>query len=593
MIIATATAAALSNHHHQQQQQQQQSLIIQQLQQELEGKDDALFEVSATLAAVQAETQHRIQQVETDAALKIRQSEEALRRAQQEANQAHSQLQRLQKEEEQIAGAGVVVGIGITPEQQQHQKRMKLTDVAAVDHSPKTKQQEHETRKRKRSNLAQHLLLHNNGDINDDIYTFLLQAQDSLWTDAQIGWRILELDTRHRNTHWTEQALRWSPTVRTLLRDACSGGPTVRSTTSIRMRRTTASRISGSESVFNNLDNVAASIREPLSKPNTTPGVVSENALWNSTHQKYIICHQWMPLVTDRFDVLITLFQDVGPDSDHVILPWWKRIQPTLLNHINIASSSGQRRRRLVLQRTADEDATVVTTADDEQLHFTLQLLTIWWQSSPTFLQDFLLESNPSLARSVVAILLDRLESVMAHLKTLSSTSTSTLDIIMFLQTLCSQSAGCMLLRAQMPTTTFGNKGGRGPLAPSGIHVLTMLLANIQIRMQDEDEDLQKCTPIQQLSLVKQQSPILRIFWMMMRTIQVSSLLSSSSSFKIPFSSLLEECHHHWLACLNWVLMSAKGDHHGAVDAHDVALVRAMLEEIQNDQEDLEEYRHS
>jgi hypothetical protein len=39
--------------------------------------------------------------------------------------------------------------------------------------------------------------------------------------------------------------------------------------------------------------------------------------------------------------------------------------------------------------------------------------------------------------------------------------------------------------------------------------------------------------------------------------------------------------------------MSAKGDHHGAVDAHDVALVRAMLEEIQNDQEDLEEYRHS
>ena len=50
---------------------------IDQLKQELEAKDDTLFEVSATLAAIQVETQHRVHQVETDAALRIRKSDES------------------------------------------------------------------------------------------------------------------------------------------------------------------------------------------------------------------------------------------------------------------------------------------------------------------------------------------------------------------------------------------------------------------------------------------------------------------------------------------------------------------------------------
>jgi hypothetical protein len=100
------------------------SLVDQQqvdaLRRELAAKDEANFELSATLAAVEAETSHRVQQVENESGSAVKKLEEQLRRAQQEANLARSQAVQLQsklKQQDQQFQQQVII-------QNQHQKPM-------------------------------------------------------------------------------------------------------------------------------------------------------------------------------------------------------------------------------------------------------------------------------------------------------------------------------------------------------------------------------------------------------------------------------------------------------------------------------------
>lgn len=90
------------------------------LRQELAAKDEANFDLSATLAAVEAETSHRVQQVENQSGDAVKKLEEQLRRAQQEANLARSQAAQLQsklRQQEQQFQQQVLI-------QNQHQKPM-------------------------------------------------------------------------------------------------------------------------------------------------------------------------------------------------------------------------------------------------------------------------------------------------------------------------------------------------------------------------------------------------------------------------------------------------------------------------------------
>jgi TolA-binding protein len=66
------------------------------LRRELAAKDEANFDLSGTLATVEAETSHRVQQVEKESGDAVKKLEEQLRRAQQEANMARSQAVQLQ-----------------------------------------------------------------------------------------------------------------------------------------------------------------------------------------------------------------------------------------------------------------------------------------------------------------------------------------------------------------------------------------------------------------------------------------------------------------------------------------------------------------
>ena len=69
-----------------------QEKLIQTLQKQLEDKDEENFDLAASLSAVEAETNFRIETLEQESKLKIQKLEEQLRRAQQEANRARAAL---------------------------------------------------------------------------------------------------------------------------------------------------------------------------------------------------------------------------------------------------------------------------------------------------------------------------------------------------------------------------------------------------------------------------------------------------------------------------------------------------------------------
>jgi len=189
-----------------------------------------------------------------------------------------------------------------------------------------------------------------------------------------------------------------------------------------------------------------------------------------------------------------------------------------------------------------------------------LALLRLWWHASPIF-QTELMEHH--YARSLMAILLDMLEQQQDQ----SPTSKHCCVALEFIQTLMTHKAGVLLLRSQM--------GGH----PSGIQVLTLTLANLQIQEeQNNDKDDENENDNGTSKSLQQQVCIVRIFWMIMRSHQVYD-------DPIPFTSLLEEKRYHWLACMNKILIMEE------MKIEDIKLVQSMLEEIQMDQEELEDYR--
>ena len=546
---------------------------IDQLKQELEAKDDTLFEVSATLAAIQVETQHRVHQVETDAALRIRKSDEALRRVQQEANQAQLQLQLQLKQRNQ--------SVAMKP-QQLNQQSEECTDKSIPISHTTTSELLLLNEPRTGSRLARHLLLRSNtqstvlianeNSHENDIYNFLLQAQHSNLMDSDVVWYILVSESRHKCCHWMKQALHWSPAARLLLREACVGttiNPRKKSSSSSRIRCPSA-----------NLDTIGAAMRDPLWKPNNTRPNSSATTWYSTLHKQ--TCQQWMQLMIDRFelDVIMALFQDVASDSDSIVIPWWEAMQTTLLDHLAACVAAilpphhHHRRRRTHWQMT-----TIIITAENPSTDIgqILKLIRLWWHASSAVQSSVLHDTTRGKltpARSILAILLDILDDQQQHQhqhqqqhQQAQSMESMTCEILCFLRSLCSQPEGVMLVRAQMITTMSDR-------ASSGIQVLTMHLAKCQIQLPQTTND-----NIEVL-LNFQQTVIIRVFWIIMRMNQIH--YSS-----ISFTSLLEERKQHWLACMHFILV------HKMVKEHDIKLVQSMLEELRMDEEELEEYRQN
>jgi hypothetical protein len=95
------------------------------LRRELAAKEEAFFDLSATLAAVEAETSHRVQQVEKESGDAAKKLHEQLRRAQQEANLSRSQVTKLQtklRQQQQQFQQQSLVQQHQQQQQQQHQQ---------------------------------------------------------------------------------------------------------------------------------------------------------------------------------------------------------------------------------------------------------------------------------------------------------------------------------------------------------------------------------------------------------------------------------------------------------------------------------------
>ena len=76
-------------------------LLVQSLQQQLDEKNDQIFDLSLSVSAIETETNHRIASLEQETAQQVRLLQEQLRRTQQEANIARSQAQSLQNKLQQ------------------------------------------------------------------------------------------------------------------------------------------------------------------------------------------------------------------------------------------------------------------------------------------------------------------------------------------------------------------------------------------------------------------------------------------------------------------------------------------------------------
>ena len=142
---AVPTHPTSSNPHQQQPQQQSQntlppqdnqSLLIESLRKQLEEKDEENFDLSASLSAVQVETNHRIGQVELESKQKINKLEEALRRAQQDANRARSALKKQQQQQQPP-----VLQPAAAPQPQQSHHPRQGAPSAAADSFVQTSQQ--------------------------------------------------------------------------------------------------------------------------------------------------------------------------------------------------------------------------------------------------------------------------------------------------------------------------------------------------------------------------------------------------------------------------------------------------------------------
>ncbi|GKY94535.1 hypothetical protein MPSEU_000419200 [Mayamaea pseudoterrestris] len=71
--------------------------LIKSLQEQLEEKEEQVFELSFTVTAIETETKHQIETIQQETAQQVRLLQEQLRRTQQEANVARSQAQSLQQ----------------------------------------------------------------------------------------------------------------------------------------------------------------------------------------------------------------------------------------------------------------------------------------------------------------------------------------------------------------------------------------------------------------------------------------------------------------------------------------------------------------
>jgi len=347
------------------------------LEQELEEKDESMFELSATLATVQAEAQHEVKQVRKETRDEITKYQEALRRTEREATLLHHQLSNVttaKNNNNNNNNNNAVV---------QQPPAAPVVPAATITTTDTTTQQQQQ-----RPSLALVLLQSNIAKIPPP--HVVVAAANTHSSDVAFIWQLTEHCLLH-NTDWSwwKQALMQCATARSMIRTSCG---TFGKKSRIVCQNTTPLE----------LQQIATSLLESQCS--------GDNNTTSSSPYLQDLCQRlWHKLTcsTQYLDLVHVVLMDASPQECTALC--WQPLCATLQSPIPIlllqyakskcCSSNGRR-----LEYTNDDD--VVVVVDDSTLLLALFTLQSSWPS----LDNTTTINDKDWARTIMAVLLDLLE---------------------------------------------------------------------------------------------------------------------------------------------------------------------------------------
>ena len=520
---------------------------VQALEKQLEAKDDECFELSATLATIQAETSFEIKKIEKETTLQVNLAKEELRRTTQEANQAHMALRRLQRQQQQQPTRQVPVPpTNVDAPRMLHSSSSSEQPRVVVEPPSTIFVASSSARSIFYAGqvLARHLLL-NNIDAEDSIYRFLQHAQHTTqMQETTLVWQIMQISFHEKTKTaklWLQQALDWSPMSRAMLRQACCGK--IKNTT-----RQRVSRIQVSSSF--DLRPIADCLLNPLWKPEMAPPQSqSESNPFNP-----LICTEWMAEISsdpEDWPVVSTLLQDCACEDERSA--WFQLIS-----------------KDLVSQWEAFAQANLAATVP-RRVH-SIPPFSGPIMSKSAFLQSLHLLSDtfrkPIEDRAFLAILLDVWES---------EAFSKACDVHLMKGILGVLSIQCETdmtpLRTKMATTSE-------EMAQSALGVAILVLTTSQLTLEELKDD-NKTLSLKYKDYARLRDNVIRLFHQVLR----------GRPSEICFTSLVDERKHDYLGVCSQILVSRSTNIIGNADESIKAMVRFQMDEIQADLDDEEEIR--
>mmetsp|Transcript_25255 Transcript_25255/g.37291 ORF Transcript_25255/g.37291 Transcript_25255/m.37291 type:complete len:572 (-) Transcript_25255:746-2461(-) len=539
---------------------------IQMLEQQLAAKDDAYFELSATMATIRAEADVQVRNIQRDSKLELIKTQEELRRATREANQAHTSLARFQQRGQ---------------EQQKPQEPKDNLNPPSTIYFQASVPDTVRSRNFDRSTssiLAQHLVNHcgpppkKYDDDDNTINNFLQKSQDSdAMEEEDIIWYILRHSIHLFNTgststgsakKWLKDALMLSPSSRSLLRRACSldSGKTFEASNSVQLSRI---------HVDVDLHSVANRLKSPLLKPS-----------WKASQQPSstnpfdaIICQEWMKQICETPDDWCLVSTVLCDACDVEVDIWYKLFTKGLKERWEIFTQErlGETHvRRIHPLSTKQKEAPISEAAFLESLH----LVTRQAESKRREFFD----------KSVLAILLDLIEYELEDHE-LEETGDASLPMLLPIFWYISTAFDLKLLRTRMHTTT------EDFLAPSGlavaISVMTISQSKVQACVEREQEEryyIDEGSPpttklVQSWKVLRNHT--IRLFHQVLRHVQVGRVQLGDEK-GLCFSSLLQERRHEYLGTYSQILLLSSI---GKDDKLITSMIQLQLEEIEDDRE--------
>ena len=525
------------------------------LEKQLEEKDDQYFELSATMATIQAETSFEIKRMSKETSLQLNHSKEELRRARLEANQAHLALSQLRQPASRPPLSSTIAPRALSSASAKSRdiENKPPVTVFVTSTSPTASIVFHTG-----PELARHLLMHVHAE--DSIHRLLEHAQHApQLQDTDLVWQIMQASSHEGITTakmWLQKALALSPMSRAMLRQACCANNkpfALRGGSRISCQTTDLRSIRGRpdlQSPTIDLHAISSSLMNPLWRPGTTPSDAAKSNPFDP-----LLCKEWMAEISSEpqdWRLISILMRDWSNEEE--IAPWLPLVVTDLISKWEAFAQSH-------------------ITTGPRRVHSTppcsKQVM-----SKDVFIESLHLLSDvfrkPIIDRAGVAILLDLLEF---EIFSKECDFNVILGILGFLSSVWE--GDTTLLRTKMATTDE-------EMAQSGLGVAILVLTASQLRL---EECTDKCMEEGMDGSAAEVAESKDCEMVRNNTIRLFHQVLRGRPAGICFSSLIDERRHDYLGVCSQILASH------SVYPSIKTMARLQMDEIQADREDEEELK--